>query len=352
MNEVVNLSHFYCNICGEISFCGHIHEQSLDETSQISQTLRKVYNNLTNFGFIILRGYEIGNNQEVSTLMKSFFQQSLDMKLQFVSKDRARRGYSPLSAENFATLIGVSGKPNDTVEKYRIGPILNEVQKLENLEYFSSKEGRIHFFPNNLELFSETDQLNLSQYYISMQKLSILILNIIEIACNLSLNSFSSNILNHTSILSFNYYPEVPELTTGEERVAEHTDVSMFTIVSELANVTDDTTTSNSELQLCNLLTNEWESIHLANGDFAVNVGDCLKDWSRGLLKSALHRVVSKTFPVERITSAYFFSPNYNSLLSWPGDFDQSSEPVHYSKWRKQVIAKAMSSLNKNISRR
>mmetsp|Transcript_24051 Transcript_24051/g.56871 ORF Transcript_24051/g.56871 Transcript_24051/m.56871 type:complete len:235 (+) Transcript_24051:632-1336(+) len=38
-----------------------------------------------------------------------------------LAPDRARRGYSPINTENFASMIGDNG-PNDLVRKFRIGP--------------------------------------------------------------------------------------------------------------------------------------------------------------------------------------------------------------------------------------
>ena len=56
---------------------------------------------------------------------KGFFRNSdLEEKQKAYSKDRARRGYSDLNSENFASLLGMKG-PNDYVEKFRFGPTLN-----------------------------------------------------------------------------------------------------------------------------------------------------------------------------------------------------------------------------------
>ena len=50
-----------------------------------------------------------------------FFAQPLKYKKTCMAKDRARRGYSCINSENFASLVG-SIANNDLVEKYRFGP--------------------------------------------------------------------------------------------------------------------------------------------------------------------------------------------------------------------------------------
>ena len=59
--------------------------------------------------------------QEALRVTKAFLQDADEsVRRSCLTEDRARRGYSPMCTENFASLIGEEG-PNDLVRKFRIG---------------------------------------------------------------------------------------------------------------------------------------------------------------------------------------------------------------------------------------
>ena len=194
------------------------------------------------------------------------------------------------------------------------------------------------------------------------------------------MNYFAAATDKHTSILSLNYYPLLQKakehkidnsrhqqfqkssksVEDGEEiiRIAEHTDVSMLTIVSQhvmgssqssppsikeplytqqpkdkeqtdakriytvsvppnntveigtdISDISKNVDNSRGpdgencspsseeeeymELQVYDARGGCWRGVPYIEGALIVNIGDCLQDWSRGLLRSALHRVVS-----------------------------------------------------------
>lgn len=331
------------------------------------------------------------------------------------SKDRARRGYSGESEENFASLIGDSKQPNDTVEKFRIGPLSIDPSDT----YYQSKEGRIFFFPNTWPPLAGFERA-LSEYYESMNYLSKLLLRILEIGFELKENMFLNKMTRHTSILSMNHYRSLAsgpqyipddnarldktsqvETAIDEEchshsssvqmqRVAAHKDVSMLTIVSQRTLACDggvayDLQHAESELQLWvpNRCTStaqskasteasadidcdkndalSWSPINTSKDDFVVHIGDCLEDWSGGILRSTLHRVVSNMSPekpsseYDRYSMAYFVTPNHDADVSsfqYEGENSKESEEktLSYAQWRKQHIRKAVKIQQKNLS--
>ena len=252
-----------------------------------------------------------------------FFSSPLELKMKSCSKDKARRGYSPLETENFAALVGIKDKPNDKVEKYRYGPVIDP-SCLYSQHYFSSKAATVHFFPNSIENLDHNYQQALAQYYKLMEKLSLCVLYILEIAFDLEAGSMVSPSMPpyHTSILSINHYPLDTEIQPAVERVADHTDVSLFTIVTEMGTMcgADDAANpaKNTQLQMLDRNTNDWIDINLGPEEFLVNIGDYLQYISCGKLHSARHRVISvESGKIPRESFAYFCTPRYDAIIDW-----------------------------------
>ena len=243
-------------------------------------------------------------------------------------------------------------------------------------DYFQTKEARIHFFANDWEHVSAEFHRIVKEYYDAMFQLSLILCHIVEFCFSLQHNSLVEETDRHTSILSLNYYPPLPlvapkkdknRLEEGDERhaierIAEHTDVSMFTIVTELG-ANDEicdyrSDNDNVQLEIYNTLEERWESVKYDPGMFLVNVGDCLHDRSGNRLLSALHRVVmyatsnsdEAIMSNERYSTAFFFSPNYDAKMNWPmiGLCPEETEVcLDYDTWRKERVKRAMEKLKK-----
>jgi isopenicillin N synthase-like dioxygenase len=299
-----------------------------------------------------------------------FFHSSVDDKLSCLSKDRARRGYTSENSENFASLIGDMHRPNDMVEKYRIGPVRLEADATSE-EYYSSKEGRIYFYPNAwptaiIPSFEST----ISSYYQAIEQFTLLILRIIETGMNLLEDVFTSQMDKHTSILSMNYYRGIDELSQTDYdnrkieadriiRVAKHKDVSMLTVVTQCSKIGDDFISCDSssgglELFVEDPSDQNWQTIAEPFTTLIVHIGDCLEDWTAERFSSVSHRVTSTIGPasLERYSLAYFASPNHDALMNLQGRDSGSQadkESMTYARWRKQHIKKACSIQRQNL---
>lgn len=299
--------------------------------------------------------------------MRTFFLQSLDQKVQTCSKDRARRGYSPLGSENFGSLItNGSPAPNDRVEKFRVGPPSRKVEEI-GMD-INNKEIRIHFFPNDWSRLSGTFRAAIELHYEKMREIAIRLLRIIAFCFGLPPHTFVSHVNNHTSILSMNHYPP-PSRESQAVQMAEHTDVSMISIICEN---TRELRGSLSGLQVkvpaegdeCPAL-DRWERVprreEAEDGDMSlvVLIGDCLSDWTNGLLPAARHRVVmhapslpssSECAAEGRLSTVFFFTPNYDAPMTMAtsptGEY--SEEVTCYSQWRRQRVKRAMATLKKS----
>lgn len=331
--------------------------------SSVIDISREILSSFQRFGYIRITGHGVSNStiSDSFKLGQSFFTSESSFKTENYSKDKARRGYSESSSENFGSLKGDSLQPNDLVEKFRIGPpILIDDDKSN---YHKCKDGRVHFYPNIWPSQPEDFRETLTQLYQEISSLAVNILQIIEIGLNnRQSNILTKNMDKHTSILSLNYYNELD--MSGDEnggtapvpaiiRVAEHTDVSMITIVAQSLDA------SRTWLEI--FQDGQWIKIPYMEDSLIVHIGDCLEDWSRGLLKSVLHRVVSSRSPASaveqfmpRMSLAFFVSPNYDALMEWKDDVISEKSPdntvdTNYSLWRKQRIRRAQRALKGGI---
>lgn len=184
----------------------------------------------TNVGFIYVRSDTVTEEEllAVNSVSLQYFNESLELKQLLLSRDRAKRGYSPFGTENFASLVGEI-KPNDLVEKLRVGPEFDHSDT-----YYSTKLSRSHFSENIWNESFPTLRSVVTRYYHSMEILALQILEIIGYGLGYTAQYFEKKMDKHTSILTINHYPKnSSSLQSDRVRVAEHTDVSMITIVNQ-----------------------------------------------------------------------------------------------------------------------
>lgn len=337
---IVDLEAFYCSECNQFLQCDHILSTVYAEYKQ------QLQESLCNDGYCVIQ--TAGSSSCLDNtfqVIKAYFSQTIEEKSASVSLDRARRGYSSLSADNFASLVA-EVKPNDTVEKFRIGPLVEEMESsaLDD-EYYRSKEGRVHYFPNTWPDAPAGFQAAISSHYKRMEVIAGQFMHILEVVFALPTGSLCDPLRRHTSIMGMNAYLPIPPPSSSAlpcnhygmvERVAEHTDVSLFTIV------TDQCLDDRVSLQM--LVAGQWKDIRLTHGQFLVNIGECMQHWSGGILSPARHRVVEMagSGAVERYSIAYFCSPDYTTSLQWPDGRQGSEQAIDYTTWRKKKIKRTI----------
>lgn len=314
--------------------------------------------------------------QDAVGVVDQFFSQPLEDKKLCTSKSKSTRGFCDCNNENFASLVGEK-KPNDLVEKFRIGPEIDHSVALT--EYYSTKEGRVYFFPNTWPDKVANFELSIRSYYETVLKLGMAILRVLEIGLNLPRDFFSSKMNKQTSILGLNYFPELSpsylsSVSLNESdvercridgptgpivRIADHTDVSMLTIISQFSHkLLHD---QDARLEIYSPGQQTWTSVPYLPDTFVVNIGDCLQDWTHNRLVSTRHRVVMNHYPSHssnemnletpcRYSMAFFLSPNYDAIMDWPiitDEVSSSNKPLllTYSQWRRKRIQSTLSIL-------
>lgn len=342
----------------------------------------KLAEQLRTRGFVALVGHGVDSATMDAAFRaaRRFFTQPHEAKRRAQSVDRARRGYSAAGTENFASLIADRGRPNDLVEKFRIGPPLSDALRAEDAGYYAgTKQGRAAFFPNTWpgapgDTGEDTEdaafRAAVEAYYNSMEALAAALLLAFEVALGLPQGFLRSRSARHTSILALNHYPALQprDVRPGQLRIAAHHDVDMFTLVAQTAGL--------GGLEIFAPETEAWVPVPFIDGAIICNVGDALSEWSRGRLSSTLHRVALPPLGVPgvsdeeatRYSLAFFFAPDHDAPLDeMPLDGVDSDEEgaadaaavaggagacadgrscaLTYAAWRKAHVKKSMAAL-------
>ena len=275
-----------------------------------------------------------------------FHDASEQVRRSCLTKDRARRGYSPQNSENFASLIGEK-RVNDLVRKFRIGPKEKVGEPLLQSNAWPKAE---IWGEENAAQF----QLSIQTYYNEMSQVALLIL---EAICDglqyastkkddysISLPKGTESI-SHTSILTLLGYRKGARHQGKHARplVSAHTDVGVITVLlfdggdsAVLQRIMSESTLKGKE---------NWADVKLPysiqnDPVFVVNIGDCLSDLCDNFLPSTLHRVMPRKGLEPRNCLAHFVGLKPEEILKLP-----SGRSITYEEWRRERIDRAVSVL-------
>jgi isopenicillin N synthase-like dioxygenase len=291
-------------------------------------------------GFALVRGTGISKQTCVAALhsTNSFLHEADEsVRRHCLTKDRARRGYSPMCTENFASLVGDKA-PNDLVRKFRMGPVAVE-------SIADSPLLRPNVWPEEATEFRSS----LESYYETTSQAAHAIVRAIcdgivdqqpKLEASLEVLSMKDSV-THSSILALLGYRPGTRHKRKEKPplVAAHTDVGVITFL--LFDDGDCATLQRADRRN----DGSWVDVKLPRhvGDdpvFVVNIGDCLSELCKGMLPSTLHRVVPQSASVPRNCLALFVGLDPQETLTLP---DRTT--MTFEEWRKHRIARAQSVL-------
>lgn len=306
------------------------------EAASSAEVVARVMRCLESTGFLVI----VDQVEESQTAFLNsaivLFRQPLAVKEQMLSTDRAKRGYSGHSTENFASLAGRAG-PNDAVEKFRLGPELDIDSLLAGAYRREARELMRFYFPNQWTGVPSELRDHCLRHYRRMEELTNTLLQVLELGLGVGKGFFTDCMSLHTSIMTLNYYPA--ETPSSDVRMAAHTDVSLLTLLVQ--------TPSSHGLEILTRSASgdeSWTAVPHVPGSYVVNIGDCLEHWTQGRLRSTFHRVVaSEGRAEERLSVGFFAAPKYNALLRSP--WDDIGPGLPYNRWRDRRIRDAMKTL-------
>jgi isopenicillin N synthase-like dioxygenase len=310
-----------------------------EEKVKCSQELLK---QLETDGFALVRGTTISSElcKDALYWTDEFLHRAPEaVRRSCLTKDRARRGYSPQNAENFASLIGQKG-PNDLVKKFRVGPEMAEGRddKFAALVQPNAWPSEEVWGEEN----SKTFQRVIEEYYEKLCDTAHAIVACIRDGIrNTSENdlshleeSLTMRNESHTSILTLlGYRKGARHQGCKIPLVAAHTDVGVITVL--LFDDGDCAALQRAE-------GDNWVDVRIPKSVpmdpiFVVNIGDCLSDLCGGKLPSTMHRVMPRNGKEgkPRNTLALFvgFQPDQKLCIN--------KSLMTYEEWRKNKIAKA-----------
>jgi isopenicillin N synthase-like dioxygenase len=147
-----------------------------------------------------------------------------------------------------------------------------------------------------------------------------------EVDCLMTCDSSSSLMRDlhseHDHILELKHYHAPDQLSVDSKsiRFSPHKDLSSLTVL-----IQDEI----SGLEVFNESTLSWIPVNFSSKDHPncvlINSGDFLETLSGGLCRSTIHRVSASGKIHPRNSLAFFYSPNWNSLISHP----QSKEQIY-----------------------
>lgn len=374
-NVVVDMS-AYCKQSTESAEISESEQASKEAAKR--ECASEIVRQLKQDGFVLVKGTGMSQQlcQEALEHTHAFLQEADEsVRRSCLTRDRARRGYSPMCTENFASLIGEDG-PNDLVRKFRIGPSApestGEAETSETTTGFSPLHSP-NIWPSG-ETWDEHSATAFRSatetYYDEMCRASHSIVQAIchgimaeqqhaspgkEPASSSLQTIAKKETLNHTSILTLlGYMKGTRHKKTQKKRhihplVAAHTDVGVITVLlfdGGNSAVLQRKSSSNEKDIVDDQ--DEWTDVTLPSivpedPIFVVNIADCLSELSSNFLPSTLHRVMPGSGVSPRNCLALFVGLQPQEVLYF---HDQS--PMTYEEWRKRRIARAQAVLESN----
>ena len=304
-------------------------------------------------------------------------------------KDRARRGYSPINTENFASLLGEEG-PNDLVRKFRIGPPSPEEYKVDFASPASSSLLQANAWPSP-SISEEWDEVvcndfrsTLEEYY---DKVCTAANRILEAICDgllsehpdlavhlepLLLSPPSStgttsddtvrekkSLAHNTSILTLLGYRIGSRHKKIQQKkkkmvyplVAAHTDVGVITVLlydggdcAALQRQSKQSSVGSNDSDEARFQDVLLPSRIEDDPVFVVNIADCLSALTNKRLPSTVHRVVPREGAFPRNCLALFVGLKAEEKLVIDG------HEMSYEVWRKNRVAESQKVLKSSGS--
>lgn len=262
---------------------------------------------LKSTGFLVLRNSEVNTSviSEVITAYNTLFHGSETIKSSVDMKTtESNRGWGCSGAERVNSTLNPDYK-----EFFDCGFELPDNSPHHNTRYYDP-----NLWPD-IQDFRE----KLVAYFETASRTAHSLLIAIAECLGYPSDYFLSSFTMPMSLLRGNYYPPRPATATEKDfGIAPHTDYGFLTLVAS---------DGVPGLEILNSA-GEWIGVNPSEpGDCVVNFGEMLEMWSRGRAKATLHRVVGHP-DTERISCAFFFNPNYDTIICGDNIGDRESKVV------------------------
>jgi len=257
-------------------------------------------------GFLVVAGHQVPacTMQAAFAAAFRFFDAPEEKKLSTMPRDGRVRGYSPMGRHALARSLGAES-PTDLCERFRLGAF-----GFPDDEYHASRATGC-FAPNIWPDDQPGFRWALENYYRAMELLASDLMRLFALALDLPQRFFDQSIDRHISSLYINHYPALEgEPAPGQLRAGAHTDYGSLTIVAP--------TPASGRLQV-KTSGGAWVEVAPGPGEFVVNIGDLMAQWTNDRWVSTLHRVgnpaPSEAGGSRRMSLVFFHQPNDDALI-------------------------------------
>ncbi|CAF1487136.1 unnamed protein product [Rotaria sp. Silwood1] len=248
-------------------------------------------------GFFYVSNHGLDSLQsQIFSMAKEFFYLPLQEKLLYASNTTSYQGYLKIGREN---LDSTNSKLMDEKEGFRIRQSdLNRKDKLPNI--FSHEE--------NFKL--------LEQFFRQCYNLCMHLLEYLAETFEIDRDYFTSR---HKwdkepgAALKLLHYSPINQIEQNINviRAGAHSDYGSLTLLFQHDH--------KSGLEVFDRLTNCWYPVEARDDMIVVNFGDVFEYWSKGMVKSTIHRVILPTINEQnhsRFSIAFFCVPNGDTPLT------------------------------------
>lgn len=288
-----------------------------DETNvanEISQACAEV-------GFFVVRDHGIDRKVFDDAYEESthFFRRTTEQKNRCPMRTSTARGdndyspygYSALLSENAYAYTGRQGMPADYVEKFSVGRLV--LDDTEDLPFPADDRG-------------VALRTALKTYFAACETVADRIAELLTVALELPRDFFATRTNRSNDSLRSHFYPGQHEEFRSDQGMAEHTDGTFITLLSE----------DGPGLQLREL-SGTWIDVDVERRDwFVVNIGDLMARWSNDEYVSTPHRVKLADRPRQSIV--FFKLANDDTIIECFPKFTRE-RPAKYEAIRYEAFS-------------
>ena len=284
---------------------------------------RQVAEACETIGFFSIAGHPVPQAliDEVFSTAAAFFDQPQAVKdMSKPDSSGAARGYHRLGSKNLAKTLGYDNPP-DLREQFYIGPLEDW-----SAHYATYPEAAFLYAPNIWPETPASYRKVFSAYYTALEALSKDLMRLFALSLDLDESYFDDKIDRHFATLPANDYPALGyDPLPDQVRCGEHSDFGSLTILA--------VGEGQSGLQV-KTRDGGWIDVSPDRGQYVVNIGDMMQQWTNDRWISNVHRVANLPrggAEAERRQSVGFFlHPNYDARIECLPSCRDWADPAKY----------------------
>ena len=274
----------------------YINLEVIDMKTEEAILVKKIYEQLSTKGFLLISNVEGFNQNEMKKLCQEFH------SLPDIEKQKLyMKSYNPENNNIYRGMAPFIDNDESHKEFFDMGISMNQIEKEERINILYEKTP----FPN--KAFRKRYQDNFNHRF----NLGIRLMQIIALGLGKERNYFDKLFKNTLSTFRTIYYKPRSEKIVKQNLLDEtalklttpdHTDSGFLTVLSTL---------DYEGLQV--LEDGKFKNVKPIENTFIINIGDCLSKISDNKLKATRHRVLD--IGIERYSNPFFLEPGFSALI-------------------------------------